>query len=278
MRRKRCSLETFLCNRCVFDLPLTINSRCHAEKILFLLSITLLFTTTLFAQFEGEIKIEVQELTEGSVESTNFSLTTTKDRIFIQADEPVDVMSGMHTDAILIRNDLQDFVFRTKPDEALKVSKDDLDGLVQLIKRFQGQQNQTEKEKFDWEHRVEETGDRMTILGYNTEEMRLKGDDPNQYVSIWLTDEIKVHWGLLLDFWYESGEDFADSDIPIELVMNRNSFPLHIEVVDYGETVYTASATEINTDSFDRSVVELSDSVRLIGFSDMMMNMLRNRR
>ena len=248
------------------------------KKFLFLLSITLLFTTTLFAQFEGEIKIEVQELTEGSVESTNFSLTTTKDRIFIQADEPVDVMSGMHTDAILIRNDLQDFVFRTKPDEALKVSKDDLDGLVQLIKRFQGQRNQTEKEKFDWEHRVEETGDRMTILGYNTEEMRLKGDDPNQYVSIWLTDEIKVHWGLLLDFWYESGEDFADSDIPIELVMNRNSFPLHIEVVDYGETVYTASATEINTDSFDRSVVELSDSVRLIGFFDMMMNMLRNRR
>lgn len=246
----------------------------------FLLAFTLLLISApSYGQFEGQMNIEIQDRSGGSAEVTQLSLTTTKDRIFIDSAAKVNVVSGLQTDGILIRNDLQDFVFRTDDNEALKVSKDDLDGLIQLINRFQGQSSGSEnKKKFDWESRVEETGNTRTFHGYSAKEFTLKGDKENQYVSIWLTDQIKVNWGLLLDFWYESGENFTDSDIPIELVINRNSFPLLVDVYDEDKMVYSASVTGINTDNFDLSVVELSEDVRLIGFSDMMMNMFRQRR
>ncbi len=245
-----------------------------------LLTITLfLLSAPLYAQFEGEIKFEVHDRSNGNTDVTQLSLTTTKDRLFIDSAAKVNVVSGLQTDGILIRNDLQDFVFRTDENEALKVSKSDLDGLIQLINRFQGGSSKSaSKEKFDWETRVEESGKTRTIHGYTTNEFILKGEKENQYVSIWLTDQIKVNWGLLLDFWYESGENFTDSDIPIELVINRNSFPLLIHVYDKDEVVYSANVTGINTRNFDRSIVELSEDVRLIGFSDMMMNMFRQRR
>ncbi|MEX2457020.1 MAG: DUF4412 domain-containing protein [Balneolaceae bacterium] len=245
-----------------------------------LLALTLLFLSApSYAQFEGQMDIEVHDRSNENAEVTQLSLTTTKDRIFIDSAAKVNVVSGLQTDGILIRNDLQDFVFRTDENEALKVSKSDLDGLIQMINRFQGGSSGSEKkEKFDWETRVEETGNSRTIHGYSANEFTLKGEEENQYVSIWLTDEIKVNWGLLLDFWYESGENFTDSDIPIELVLNKNSFPLLVDVYDEGEVVYSAKVTGINTDNFDRSKVELSDDVTLIGFSDMMMNMFRQRR
>ncbi len=225
------------------------------------------------------MKIQVHDRSNGNSDVTDVSLTTTKDRIFIESGQKVNVVSGIQSDGILIRNDLQDFVFRTDDDEALKVSKSDLDGLIKLIQRFQGQSSGSEsKEKFDWENRVEETGNTRTMHGYHTSEIKLKGENEDQYVSIWLTDQIKINWGLLLDFWYESGENFTDSDVPIELVLNRNSFPLMMDVYDEGEVVYSANVTGINTGSFDRSVVELSDNVRLIGFTDMMLNMFRQRR
>lgn len=246
----------------------------------FLLAFTLLLISApSYAQFEGQMNIEIEDRINGNAEVTQLSLTTTKDRIFIDSAAKVNVVSGLQTDGILIRNDLQDFVFRTDENEALKVSKEDLDGLIQLINRFQGRSSQSgSKEKFDWENRVKETGNTRSIQGYTASELTLQGEKENQYVSIWLTDQIKVNWGLLLDFWYESGENFTDSDIPIELVLNRNSFPLLVEVYDEDEVVYSASVTEINTENFDLSVVELSENVRLIGFSDMMMNMFRQRR
>lgn len=257
------------------------NSTKPAMKIKsLLLALTLLLLSApSYAQFEGQIDFEIHDRSNGNADVTQLSLTTTKDRIFIDSAAKVNVVSGLQTDGILIRNDLQDFVFRTDENEALKVSKSDLDGLIQLINRFQGgSSNSASKEKFDWENRVEETGNSRTIHGYTANEFILQGDKVNQYVTVWLTDQIKVNWGLLLDFWYESGENFTDSEIPIELVVNRNSFPLLIHVYDEGEVVYSANVTGVNTENVDFSVVELSENVRLIGFSDMMMNMFRQRR
>jgi len=243
-----------------------------------LLPLCLLFVanTAVYAQFEGEIQFQIVDLTNPLQEQSGFTFTAANNRLFISSEQDVDVITGLRANGLLIRNDLQDFIFNTDKDQSLKVSKEDLDGLMNMLERFGGTKN-SETEKFDWETGVEETGNTRTHLGYELNELRLKGEDEGQFASIWLTSDIKVGWGLMVDVWTRAGARFSDSELPIELVMNPNSFPLLLEVFDRGSLVYKAESTHVNTGNFDRSVVELSDDKPLVGLTELMMNMFRQR-
>jgi hypothetical protein len=230
-----------------------------------------------YAQFEGEINFLIynpQELGEMS----NLDMTFTKGRIFIGSDSSMDVMSGVSTNGILVRNDTQDFVFMTGDNEALKIAKDDIDALMNLINRVQGKSVNEEKPSFNWDEKVVETGNRQNIHGYSVNEFILKRDGEDEYVSVWLTDRIKVDWGLLEDAWRTTGSKQVGEEVPIELVMNRNSFPLLVEVYKKNEVVFRAESVRVNNQNFDRSKTELSSKVKLLGFTDLMMNMFRQRR
>lgn len=230
------------------------------------------------AQFEGKISFDVHQQVQTGIEELSLDMIITKDRMLLESSDQVNVMAGLNTDKLLVRNDHQDFVFHTGTNEAMKITKSDLDGLVNLMKRFQGRNNANGKEKFDWDTSVIETGNTKTLHGYTLREFQLKTDQPGNYSTIWLTDDIKVNWGLLSDFWYQAGQDFTESELPVELIMNRNSFPLVIEIYQGNQLVFQAAAREVNTGSFDRSGLELSESTRLLGLTDLMMNMFRNQR
>lgn len=229
------------------------------------------------AQFEGEIKFQLSNPQE-SAETSNLDMTFTKNRIFIESRSSMNVMSGVNTNGILVRNDSQDFVFMTGENEALKIAKDDIDALVNLINRVQGKGDTIEKPKFDWDEKVVETGNRRELNGYTVQEFILKRDTENEYVSVWLTDQINVNWGLLHDAWHSTGSKQIAEEIPIELVMNRRSFPLFVEVYKDNNVVFRAESIEVNNQNFDRSKTELSSNIKLLGFSDLMMNMFRQRR
>lgn len=233
--------------------------------------------TPVYSQFEGEIRFSLEQYDSERPESSEFTLTAVNDRIYIQSQKDLDVMSGIKSDGLLVRNDLQDFVFNTGTDEALQVSKDDLDGLMDMIEQFTGSPDNEEKESFDWENRIIETENRKSHLDYEIQEFRLLGENTNQYVSVWLTSEIKVAWGLMIDVWNRAGDRFSDSEIPVELIMNSNSFPLLVEVVDKGELVYKFESTSVDVDNFDRTVVELPEQKRLLGITEVMMNMFRQQ-
>lgn len=248
------------------------------KRILFLL-IFVIFSIApgAFAQFEGEILFQLQQMENGRTDVSEFKITVADDRIYISSERDLNILSGVKSDGLLVRNDLGDFVFNTGENEALKVTKKDLDSLMDMIERFGGASSKEEKDQFDWENRLEETGNKQTHLGYDVEEFRLKGDHPDQYVSVWLTSDIKVLWGMVIEVWQRAGDRFSDSELPLELILNSNSFPLLIEVFDRGEQVVTFTSVNVETDQFDRSVIELSEDKRLVGLTEMMMNMFRQQ-
>ncbi|REL25012.1 hypothetical protein DYD21_15965 [Rhodohalobacter sp. SW132] len=230
------------------------------------------------AQFEGEIQFVIENFTEREAEQSSFTFTADRNRIFVSTNDEVQVLTGLKSDGLLVRNDLNDFVFNTGTNEALKVSKDDLDSLMNMVERFTGSGNNNEADRFDWETGVEETGNRRSHLGHEVHEFRLKGDNDEQFVSIWLTSDIKVKWGLMVDVWNRAGTRFSESELPIELIMNPNSFPLLIEVFDRGRVAYKIESTSVETGNFNRSVLELSDEKKLVGLTELMMNMFRQQR
>ncbi|MEX2435411.1 MAG: hypothetical protein WD735_01935 [Balneolaceae bacterium] len=248
----------------------------HIFSLPILLSFVI--SPALYAQFEGEIEYRIYNPAEIENKEKSLSLTFTKDRLFIQSDDNVDVMNGVSTNGILIRSDLQDFVLLTSPDEAVKVAKSDLDGLVSMMNRFRESPEKTENKPFEWDEKVIETGRIRTLNGYRTKEFTLMGGEDYDIISVWLTDEIKADWGLLMQTWYDTGVTELGENIPVELVMNKNSFPLLVEVIKENRIIFSAEATNVNNTSFDRSVTEVSDSIKLLSFSDVMMNMFRQRK
>lgn len=240
--------------------------------------ITVFSTDIATAQFEGEIDFVVQYPTSSQQQDSRLNMAFTKDRIFIESNNSMDVMTGLSTNRILVRNDHQDFVLTTGPNEALKISKSDLDGLMNLIERVQGQPVKESKGSFKWDEKVTETGNTRSIAGYTVSEFVLKGDREGEDISVWLTDEIKVDWGLLNEAWHTTGTKQVGDDIPIELVMNRNSFPLLIEVHRNEQVVLRVESERVHRGRTDPSKMELASDVKLLGFTDVMMNMFRQRR
>ncbi len=243
-----------------------------------LLLLALILAKPVSAQFEGQVQYRILNVDGGETEQTDLNLVFTPDRIFIGSSSSLDVMSGLSTNGILVRNDMQDFVFNTGDDEAFKIAKYDIDRLVDLMNRVSGRSDNDQKQSFDWDNRVEETGRTQQLHGYTVKEFVLKEDSADRHVSVWLTDQIKVRWGLLNDAWHTTGRKQLEEDLPVELIMNPNSFPLLIEGFNGNNRVFSAEAVSVNSRDFDRSLTELSPNIKLLGFSDLMMNMFRQRR
>jgi len=246
--------------------------------ISFLLLLATLVATPVSAQFEGQVQYRILNVDSGVTEQTDLNMVFTTERIFIGSSSSLNVMSGLSTNGILVRNDEQDFVFNTAEDEAFKIAKYDIDRLVELLNRVSGKSENDQKQGFDWDNRVEETGRTQQLHGYTVKEFVLKEDSKDRHVSVWLTDEIKVRWGLLNDAWHTTGKKQLDQDLPVELIMNPNSFPLLIEGFNGDQRVFKAEALSVNSHDFDRSLTELSPNVNLLGLSDLMMSMFRQRR
>lgn len=246
----------------------------------FILSFSFLFSGTGVTQYQGEINFMIYNPASetGAGEAATMNLVFTRNRIFIDSNISMNVMAGLSARGVLVRNDLQDFILITAENEGLKVAKSELENLVAIMNRIQGRTDTYQRAAFDWENKVTETGRSRVLLGKTSYEFTLKGDEEGEYITIWLTDQIKVDWGLLLDAWYSTGTTQFDHEIPIEMVMNSNSFPLLVEAHKNGEIVFRAQAISENSRNFNRSKTELSSGIKLLGLTDLMMNFFRQQR
>lgn len=247
--------------------------------LLILVLILGLHPGTAFAQFEGEISFlvtnPVQVENSQREQPVEMDMTFTRNRIFIDSNVSMDVMAGLNAKGVLVRHDEEDFIVITNEEEGLQVAKSDLESLVNLLNRMNGRQQSVSSQPFPWEDRLVETGEEREIHGYHAEQYILKGETENEYVSVWLTDEISVDWGLLSDAWYAIGSKQIEQELPIEIVMNDRSFPLLVESFENGEVVFKAESISVDADTFDRTKTSLSPSTTLIGLTDLMMNMFR---
>lgn len=245
--------------------------------LLFSFIISFSSLNTARAQFEGEILYHLVDPADENVDSNSMYLMFTKDRIYVNSSSDLNVMAGLSTSGILVRNDYQDFVLTMADNEGLKIARSELESLTMMLNRLQGRTD-VQQQPFPWDDKVIETSNIKEIHGYRAQQFILNGDSADEYVSIWLSDQIKVNWGLLLDAWNSTGKQQFDNEIPIEIVMNNSSFPLLIEIYRGNEIVYLAEIASINTDQFDRSKVEISPDMKLLSFSDLMMNFFRQQR
>tara|TARA_R100001143_G_C3361193_1_gene136090 strand:+ start:3976 stop:4734 length:759 start_codon:yes stop_codon:yes gene_type:complete len=246
-------------------------------SLLFSFIIPLSSINVAMAQFEGEIIYHMIDPSEENSDSSNMLLMFTKNRIYVNTSNDVNMMAGLSTSGILVRNDHQDFVLTIDNNEGLQIARSELENLSSMLNRLQGR-TAVQQKPFPWDEKVVETGNSQEIQGYSAQQFILNGDTADEYVSIWLTDQIKVNWGLLLEAWNSTGKYQFDNEIPIEVVMNQTSFPLLIEVYRENEVVFLAETVSINTDQFDRSKVEISSDMKLLSFTDLMMNIFRQQR
>lgn len=229
------------------------------------------------AQFEGEIQFEIYNPSEPGSERAKLHFSFTENRIFIGSDRSVNMLAGLRSEGILIRNDLKDFVLITSAEEGMNIKLEEIETLNTLINRMQMQQNPAVREPFDWDGRVLETGNSRQIYGYKAYEYLVLGDEENETLSVWLTDRIRINWGILREVWNTTGAVRFEQEIPVEIVMNRTSFPLLIEGKKDDMVVFRAETLHLNDTHFDRSVVEIPQGMRLLGLTDIMMNFFRQQ-
>jgi hypothetical protein len=233
--------------------------------------------STVFAQFSGVISYDAYNPSSSSGEVVNINMAFSENRIAVDSNISMNLMAGLRTRGVYVRHDLNDFVVVTTDDEGLKITKTELDNLVGMINQFQGRTPAAEQKPFDWDQRVRETGETKEIHGYSSVEFELDGEREGEVISVWLTDKIKVDWGLLLDAWSSVGASQFDQEIPIEILMNANSFPLLVEVKRAGQVVYRAESTSVSSPLNDLSLVNVPESLKLLGLSDLMMNFFRQQ-
>lgn len=235
------------------------------------------FPDKVSAQFEGEIFFRVYEPDRLENPQRDMQFIATPQRIYLKSKDQYRVFSGMDANGFLVRNDRNDFVFISGETDALRISREDVDSLAGLIERVQGS-SENQQQPFDWDGRLKETGETMTISGYRTEKITVHDAETDNYVSVWLTDQIKINWGILQDTWYNSMSKFVNMDLPIEVIMNRNSFPLKIEFYQDSRLVTVVEAVRINRRSIENQLVDVPEGMNMIGITDLMMRMMRDRR
>lgn len=235
------------------------------------------FPIAVSAQFSGVVQYDVYNPASTSGEVVNINMAFSENRIAVDSNISMNLMAGLRARGVYVRHDLSDFVVVTTDEEGLKITKSELDNLVGMINQFQGRKPAAEQKPFDWDTRVRETGETKEIHGYQSVEFELDGDREDEVISVWLTDQIKVDWGLLLDAWTSVGAMQFDQEIPIELLMNANSFPLLVEVNRGGRVVYRAESTSVSTPLADLSHVNVPSGLKLLGLSDLMMNFFRQQ-
>ncbi|PWN07728.1 hypothetical protein [Rhodohalobacter mucosus] len=249
----------------------------RSSIIMLLLVITGGLQSNSFAQFTGEINFLLLDLTSEE-QATNLDLVFTDNRISIESSARLNIMPGLSTNSVLVRNDQADFLFRTAPREAYQIAKSDVDALVNLINRVQGREVSASNNGFNWSESVQETGNTRVIHGYEAKEFVLIPEGRNERISVWLTSGIRVNWGLLEETWHTTGAAQLDEEIPVELIMNSNSFPLLIEVSHNDIVTYRVESVSVKTSGFDINKTETASDTELLGLSDLMMNMIRQRR
>lgn len=244
--------------------------------LLFLLVLFLLAdVSTLKAQFEGEIVFRAHNTGQVEQQGRYLHFYITPLRILMLSEDQYRLMRGVRANGLLIRHDQKDFVFKTDDTEGIQITKADIDGLSQMLGRIQGNSRQN-VERFDW-NRVEETDETRDISGYTVQLLKVHHPEDESYIAVWLTDEIKVNWGVLQETWSNSTSMMVQSDLPIEVFMNRNSFPLLIEYYKGGKLNAVAEAVKVTNSGVDKSMFEIPSDMRLLGFNELIMRMMRDR-
>lgn len=250
-----------------------MNTRRLYSTAVFLMG--MLFTTSAYAQFEGQISMNLFSENDGQREVSTLNLFATADRIMVKGEEDINVMEGINSDGFLIRNDLKDFVIMTGGGQALQITKAEIEGMVEMLSSWSGEAADVNpaapQTNYNFSDRTQ------TMLGLETAEMIIKDkDDPNKHLSVWLTPNIDINWGMLAEKWNNMPKEIDRelNGVSQDIIFQGKNFPLMIEAVNGEERTLLMKVTNVNRSSIAKAMVEVPSGTTLMSFKDYMFKMM----
>lgn len=225
------------------------------------------------AQFEGQITINLYAKEKGVEKVNKLNMFVTSDRIFLKGEDEMN-FDSFNSGGILIRNDKKDFVVLMENNDALQVKKSEIEGLFKMFLSWGGESSQTDSENDNMSYVY--TGETREIRGYKTTELLISSSDNDGKMSVWLTPNIDINWGMLSEPWKNLPADAeqAVNKISREAVFNGKNFPMLIEVSGKNGTEKIMEVNSINKSSIAKAMVQIPAGVNLIGVTDLMFRMM----
>src|SRR5690625_2902576 len=223
--------------------------------------------------FEGHINFEVRDLLDDEKVPQRIRLTSNSERVMVNSNYRYRVVGGLEASGLLVRNDQNDFVFMNSNEDAFIISSQEVDSFGEMIRRLRGGGSTGS----GWGGSMQ-TGETSAIRGYETERVRLYQQGSANFMDIWLTDQIEVNWGSVEEAWRRSLSSMVQLDMPLEMVMESGRFPLQMTWYEAGQPVMHMETLSVENSRVSRSQVEIPENLKLIGYGDLMMRMMLNRR
>lgn len=222
------------------------------------------------AQFEGQISMNIYSFNNGvKGDAEVVNLYTTQERILIKGEDVINISDGlMEASGILIRSDMQDFVIMMGEKEALRFTKEELEGMFSMISMMSGGEDAASEIDVDYSY----TNEVRTIQGLNATELRVESDkEEGEYLSIWLTNDLDIDWGILAEPWNNVPPSFSGELNQMTQEFKSRNFPLLIEVTKDGKTETVFEVTKVRKSRIAKDMVEMPTGLELMSLQTMIM-------
>lgn len=238
----------------------------------------LLSANAAFAQFQGQITMKIYSENNGVEEQNTLNMFVTANRIMFQGESAFGINEGFDAEGLLIRNDKKDFVVLTGEKSALQVTKKEIESLMNLGNAWGGNSNSSSSSSYSTNKKpnYRYTERTKTVLGYDCTELIIEDEEEEGYISIWLTPDVDINWGMLSEPWAgfddEMDKAFRTSQ---DAVFTGKSFPMLVEYHSESEgSKVVAEVTNMNKSSIAKAMVEIPQGVKIMGFGDFMLKMM----
>ena len=226
------------------------------------------------AQFEGQITMNLYGEKDGAEKVSKLNMYVTSNRIFLKGEDEMNFGDSFNSGGMLIRNDKKDFVVLMENNDALQVTKSEIEGLFKMFLSWGGDSSKGSTNKKDAGY--EYTGKVKDIKGYESHELLIKSSEKDETISVWLTPNIDINWGMLAEPWKNlSGDaDKVVNRISREAIFSNDNFPMLIEVHGEKGTEKVMEVQNINKSNIAKAMVQIPAGVNLIGVSELMFKMM----
>jgi|GEM_PF-6243036 hypothetical protein len=246
---------------------------------IFTILCAVLFPVSAFAQFNGQIDVALRDM-ENKEEKAIVSLILTPERIMAAVhdadNDGLDIkpMGLEGATNVLIRLKEEDFVVMIdESDMAFSLPKKQIEGFVNMAAMMAQQQgNQQKYPTVNYSY----TGKKENILGFSAVEIKLESEEePGNYATVWVTDEVPVYWGMLAGKWNFMG---AFAQINSMDWLKNGQLPLLVNIYENNELKSQLEIINVDERTVDPSEVNVPEGVSIMSMQDMNLNNFRNGR
>ncbi|MEX0719687.1 MAG: hypothetical protein WD059_03395 [Balneolaceae bacterium] len=248
-------------------------------KNIFITALLLLFavsTSEISAQFQGKIEMKTYGENKGTVEENILNMYITSDRIMVKGEDNFSLADNVNAEGLLIRNDKKDFIMMVGDNQAIQVTKPEIEGMIEMFSSWGGA-SQTPSESTPPNYSFSERT--RTILGKECAEMVIEDENSENHLSVWLTPNIDINWGMLAEPWKNIPQSMEKeiNGMSQDLLFQGKNFPLLVESHEGGVTKTLFEVTSMEESNIAKAMVEIPSGITLIGAKEFMFNMMMQR-